>query len=88
MFCFRLAEPNLSEKRQTQTAARGYALAGRKLTQEASLRLSVTDQRKEMGENDYHKRAHLPDSIKHTVPPPVGRTCAHLFYHSSGSILA
>lgn len=29
--------------------------------QKASLRLSVTDQEKEMDESDYHKRAHLPD---------------------------
>lgn len=29
--------------------------------QKASLRLSVTDQKKEMDESDYHKRAHLPD---------------------------
>ena len=55
--------------------------------QEANLRLSGTDQRKEIDKNDYCKRAHLPDSIKHTLPPPVGRTCAHLFYHSNGSIL-
>ena len=75
MFCFRLPEHTLSEKRKTQTAARGDILAGQKLMQEASIKLSATDQKKEMDENDSPKRAHLPKSIKRMLPPPV-RRCA------------
>lgn len=76
MFCFRLPEHTLSEKRKTQTAARGDILAGQKLMQEASIKLSATDQKKGMDENDSPKRAHLPKSIKRMLPPPVRRRCA------------